>query len=92
MEGYAAHWGAPSAGVTDIQVRSDQRRLGLAKFLMTQLLRLSDEFYTPRLIARVVVVIPWLATGVWIVRAGFKKVDLSKPPAAQPLTSRRDPQ
>ncbi|MGD0611733.1 MAG: glycosyltransferase 87 family protein [Anaerolineales bacterium] len=41
--------------------------------LMGQLLSLSGEFYTARLIARVIVVIPWLMAGVWIVRACFRK-------------------
>jgi len=50
--------------------------------LMAQLLRLSDEFYTARLIARVMVVIPWLATGAWIVRACFKKPGTPRQPDA----------
>jgi ribosomal protein S18 acetylase RimI-like enzyme len=43
MEGYAGHWNTPTVGVTDIQVRSDLRRQGLAKLLVTQLLKTLQE-------------------------------------------------
>jgi ribosomal protein S18 acetylase RimI-like enzyme len=46
MEGYGGRWNAPVAGVTDVQVRSDLRRQGLAKFLLTQLLRgLAEQYF-----------------------------------------------
>jgi ribosomal protein S18 acetylase RimI-like enzyme len=45
MEGYGCHWNAPVAGVTDVQVRSDLRRQGLAKFLLTQMIRSLQEQY-----------------------------------------------
>jgi ribosomal protein S18 acetylase RimI-like enzyme len=43
MDGYAGHWNTPTVGVTDIQVRSDLRRQGLAKLLVTQLLKTLQE-------------------------------------------------
>jgi ribosomal protein S18 acetylase RimI-like enzyme len=45
MEGYSWRWGCPSVGVLDIQVRSDLRRQGVAKFLLTQILRRLQEEY-----------------------------------------------
>ena len=45
MDGYNDRWNVPAAGILDIQVRQDARRQGLAKFLMTQLLRnLKDRY------------------------------------------------
>jgi hypothetical protein len=41
--------------------------------LMGQLLQLSDVFRTARLVARTVVVIPWLAAAGWIVVSCFKE-------------------
>jgi ribosomal protein S18 acetylase RimI-like enzyme len=45
MEGYSWRWGCPSVGTLDVQVRSDWRRQGLAKFLLTQILRRLQEEY-----------------------------------------------
>ena len=46
LEGYGWRWGFPSAGVLDIQVRQDLRRQGLAKLLVSQILRfLQDQFF-----------------------------------------------
>jgi ribosomal protein S18 acetylase RimI-like enzyme len=46
MEGYSWRWGLPSAGVLDIQVRADLRRQGLARFLLTHVLRkLQDDYF-----------------------------------------------
>ena len=46
LEGYGWRWGFPSAGVIDIQVRQDLRRLGIAKLMMAQILRfLQDQFF-----------------------------------------------
>jgi GNAT superfamily N-acetyltransferase len=46
LEGYGWRWGFPSAGVIDIQVRQDLRKQGLAKLLMSQILRfLQDQFF-----------------------------------------------
>ena len=46
LEGYGWRWGFPSAGILDIQVRQDLRRQGLAKLLMSQVLRfLQDQFF-----------------------------------------------
>ena len=46
LEGYSWRWGAPSAGLFDVQVRQDLRRQGLAKLLMAQVMRvLQDQFF-----------------------------------------------
>ncbi|HXD88765.1 MAG TPA: GNAT family N-acetyltransferase [Urbifossiella sp.] len=46
LEGYGWRWGFPSAGILDIQVRPDLRRQGLAKLLVSQILRfLQDQFF-----------------------------------------------
>ena len=46
LEGYGWRWGFPAAGVLDIQVREDLRRQGLAKLLLSQILRfLQDQFF-----------------------------------------------
>ncbi|QJW95573.1 GNAT family N-acetyltransferase [Frigoriglobus tundricola] len=46
LEGYGWRWGFPSAGVLDIQVRQDLRKQGLAKLLLSQILRfLQDQFF-----------------------------------------------
>jgi GNAT superfamily N-acetyltransferase len=46
LEGYGWRWGFPSAGILDIQVRPDLRRQGMAKLLVSQVLRfLQDQFF-----------------------------------------------
>lgn len=45
MTDYGWRWGAPPAGVFDVQVRNDLRRQGLGKFLLAQLLRHLQEQY-----------------------------------------------
>jgi ribosomal protein S18 acetylase RimI-like enzyme len=46
LEGYGWRWGFPSAGILDVQVRPDLRRQGLAKLLVSQILRfLQDQFF-----------------------------------------------
>lgn len=46
MEGYSGRWNQPAAGILEIQVRPELRRLGLAKFLLAQLLRyLQDQYF-----------------------------------------------
>jgi ribosomal protein S18 acetylase RimI-like enzyme len=46
LEGYSWRWGFPSAGILDMQVRPDLRRQGLAKLLVSQILRfLQDQFF-----------------------------------------------
>jgi ribosomal protein S18 acetylase RimI-like enzyme len=45
MTDYGWRWGAPPAGVVDVQVRNDLRRQGLGKFLLAQLLRHLQEQY-----------------------------------------------
>jgi ribosomal protein S18 acetylase RimI-like enzyme len=45
MDGYNDRWNAPAAGLLELQVRQDVRGQGLAKFLVTQLLRnLKDRY------------------------------------------------
>jgi ribosomal protein S18 acetylase RimI-like enzyme len=46
LEGYSWRWGFPAAGILDIQVRQDLRRQGLAKLLVSVVLRfLQDQFF-----------------------------------------------
>jgi ribosomal protein S18 acetylase RimI-like enzyme len=46
MEGFSWRWNQPAVGVMDVAVRSDLRRQGLAKFLITQILRyLQDQYF-----------------------------------------------
>lgn len=46
LEGFGWKWNYPSAGIIDVQVRPDLRRQGLAKMLVTHILRaLQDQFY-----------------------------------------------
>jgi ribosomal protein S18 acetylase RimI-like enzyme len=46
LEGFGWRWNAPSAGIIDVQVRPDLRQQGLAKFLVTHILRfLQDQFF-----------------------------------------------
>jgi ribosomal protein S18 acetylase RimI-like enzyme len=46
LEGFSWRWGYPSAGIVDVQVRPDLRRQGLAKMLVTHILRfLQDQFF-----------------------------------------------
>ena len=46
MEGFSWRWNQPAVGFTEVEVRSDLRRQGLAKFVMTQALRyLQDQFF-----------------------------------------------
>ena len=47
METYAARWNEHAIGISDIVVPAELRRLGLAKFLLAQVLRyLQDQFFT----------------------------------------------
>lgn len=46
LDGYGWRWGFPAAGVLDIQTRPDLRRQGLAKLLVSQVLRfVQDQFF-----------------------------------------------
>jgi ribosomal protein S18 acetylase RimI-like enzyme len=45
MTDYGWRWGAPPAGIVDVQVRNDLRRQGLGKYLLAQLLRHLQEQY-----------------------------------------------
>lgn len=46
LEGYGWRWNYPSAGIIDVQVRDEFRRQGLAKMLLTHILRaLQDQFF-----------------------------------------------
>jgi ribosomal protein S18 acetylase RimI-like enzyme len=46
LEGFGWKWNHPSAGIIDVQVRDDLRRQGMAKFLVTHILRfLQDQFF-----------------------------------------------
>lgn len=46
MKDYGWRWGAPAAGVLDVQVRSEFRRQGIGKHLVAQLLRhLAEQYF-----------------------------------------------
>jgi GNAT superfamily N-acetyltransferase len=46
LEGFGWKWNYPSAGIIDVQVLPELRRQGLAKLLVTQILRtLQDQFF-----------------------------------------------
>jgi GNAT superfamily N-acetyltransferase len=46
MEGFSGRWNAPAVGLLELHVRADLRRQGLAKFLLTQLMRnLQEQFF-----------------------------------------------
>ena len=46
MKDYGWRWGAPAAGVIDVQVRSEYRRQGIGKHLLAQLLRhLAEQYF-----------------------------------------------
>lgn len=45
MTDYGWRWGAPPAGILEVQVRHDLRRQGLGKFVLAQLLRHLQEQY-----------------------------------------------
>jgi ribosomal protein S18 acetylase RimI-like enzyme len=46
LEGFNWRWNAPSAGIIDIQVRDDLRKQGIAKMLLTHILRfLQDQYF-----------------------------------------------
>lgn len=46
MEGFSWRWGQPAVGILTVEVRPDHRRLALAKFLLTQLMRyLQEQFF-----------------------------------------------
>jgi GNAT superfamily N-acetyltransferase len=46
MESFSWTWNVPAVGLMGIQVRDDLRRQGLAKFLVTNILRyLQDQYF-----------------------------------------------
>jgi ribosomal protein S18 acetylase RimI-like enzyme len=46
MEGFSWRWNQPSVGLTDLEVRPELRRQGLAKFMLAQILRyLQEQFF-----------------------------------------------
>jgi ribosomal protein S18 acetylase RimI-like enzyme len=46
MDGFSWRWNQPAVGVIDIEVREDLRRQGLAKYLLSQMLRyLQEQFF-----------------------------------------------
>jgi ribosomal protein S18 acetylase RimI-like enzyme len=76
MEGFWRRWNEPVVGVLGIEVREDWRRKGLAKFLLTQLLRQLQEQYFA--VAEVHVKEQNKA-GVQLLRAlGFEQVDAGR--------------
>jgi ribosomal protein S18 acetylase RimI-like enzyme len=45
MQGFSQRWGAAALGITDINVREELRRKGLARFLIASLLKQAQEQY-----------------------------------------------
>lgn len=46
MEGFSWRWGIPAVGIVDLTVREDLRRQGIAKLLVTHILRyLQDQYF-----------------------------------------------
>ncbi len=45
MQGFSQRWGAAALGITDVLVRDDLRRKGLARFLIASLLKQAQEQY-----------------------------------------------
>jgi ribosomal protein S18 acetylase RimI-like enzyme len=45
MEGYSWRWNHPAVGVLEVQVRTELRRQGFGRFLLTQVLRRLQEEY-----------------------------------------------
>ncbi len=46
LEGFSAQWQTPAVGLFDVTIRAHLRQLGLAKFLMANVLKLlKDQFY-----------------------------------------------
>lgn len=76
LEGFGWKWKFPAAGIIDLQVRSDLRRQGLAKMLLTSILRtLQDQFFG---IAELQVFADD-AAGVNLCKSlGFEQVDLGR--------------
>jgi ribosomal protein S18 acetylase RimI-like enzyme len=76
MEGFSWRWNQPSVGLTELEVRPDVRRQGLAKFMVTQILRyLQEQFFG-------IVEAQTLEQNEAAVRlyraAGFEQVDLGR--------------
>src|SRR5439155_3521895 len=47
MEGFSWRWGQPTVGIADLRVMETFRRQGMAKFLLSQLLRyLQEQFFS----------------------------------------------
>jgi ribosomal protein S18 acetylase RimI-like enzyme len=47
MEGFSWRWNQPSCGICDLAVRADLRRQGIAKFLLSNVLRyLQEQFFS----------------------------------------------
>ncbi len=45
MQGFSQRWNVPSVGLMDLEVHPDHRRQGIARFLLTQVLRQVQEQY-----------------------------------------------
>ena len=46
MKDYGWRWGAPAAGIVDVQVRGEVRRQGVGRYMLGQLLRhLADQYF-----------------------------------------------
>jgi len=76
MESFSWTWNVPAVGLLDIQVREDLRRQGLAKFLLTQILRyLQEQYFGVAEVQTVDTNLPFLGL---LKSAGFEQVDVGR--------------
>jgi ribosomal protein S18 acetylase RimI-like enzyme len=89
MEGYSGRWGRPAAGLIDVQVRAEMRRQGLARILLTQIMRrLQEEYFG---IVETQVTTGNLPAFALFAALGFERVDTGRvfeKQLSQPLTDR----
>jgi ribosomal protein S18 acetylase RimI-like enzyme len=73
MEGFSCLWNQPAVGLTDLEVIPERRRQGLARFLVTQLLRRIQEQFYEIVEAQAP---PESATAALLLGLGFEQVDV----------------
>jgi ribosomal protein S18 acetylase RimI-like enzyme len=76
MEGFSWRWNQPAIGLTEIEVRPDLRRQGVAKYLLAQILRyLQDQFFG---IVEVQILEPNEVAMRLCLSLGFETVDIGR--------------
>src|SRR5262249_42211212 len=76
MEGFSWRWNKTAAGILDLEVRADLRRQGLAKYLLSNVLRYLQEQYFE--LAELQVIEPNEACVKLCRGLGFEQVDLGR--------------